>query len=99
MFITTHEPGYFRMLIQLILLAVFILLLGALIIVNPQTIKPGPATVQKAGDSSPIYEGPLLRGYKGVALGMTAQEVRQKFDETAGRPGKVYAFALRVEHS
>ena len=82
MFITTNEPGYLRMLLQLILLAVFIFALGALISVNPQAVKPRPVTVQKAGAPTPAGEQPLLRDYKGVALGMTAQEVRR----TLGQP-------------
>ena len=83
MFISTTEPGYLKMLIQLILLAVAIFALGSLITVNPQRIKPVPARAQKTGTPLHAADQPLLREYRGVALGMTAQEVRLKLGEPA----------------
>ena len=83
MFITTNEPGYFRMLILLILLAVVIFALGSLISVYPQTIKSRPTAAQKA--DLPVADQPLLREYRGVALGMTAQEVRRTPGEPADK--------------
>lgn len=77
MFITTTEPGYLKMLIKLFMLAVGIFALGSLISVNPQRLKPVPATAQKAITPLPAGDQPLLREYRGVALGMTAQEVRR----------------------
>jgi hypothetical protein len=85
MFITTHEPGYLRMLILLILLAVVIFALGSLISVYPQTIKPHPTAAQKAAAGLPAADQPLLREYRGVALGMTAQEVRRTLGEPADK--------------
>lgn len=85
MFITTTEPGYLKILIKLILLAVAIFALGALISVNPQRVKPAPATAQKASTSLPADGQPLLREYRGVALGMTAQEVRRILGEPADK--------------
>jgi hypothetical protein len=83
MFITTHEPGYLWMLFKLILLAVVIFALGSLISVYPQTIKSRPTAAQKA--DLPAADQPLLREYRGVALGMTAQEVRRTLGEPADK--------------
>jgi hypothetical protein len=85
MFITTTEPGYLKILIKLILLAVAIFALGALISVNPQRVKPVSATAQKAGTLLPAGDQPLLREFRGVALGMTAQEVRRTLGEPADK--------------
>jgi hypothetical protein len=85
MFISTSEPGYLKMLIQLILLAILIFALGALISVNPQTAKHAPATAQKTGTSLSADDQPLLREYRGVKLGMTTQEVRRKLGEPADK--------------
>jgi len=86
MFITTTESGYFKALIKLILLAVAIFALGSLISVNPQRVKPVTATAQKASTPLPAAgDQPLLREYRGVALGMTAQEVRRILGEPADK--------------
>lgn len=84
MFISTNEPGYLKMLLQLILLAITVFVIGAFISVSGQTARHG-AAAQRTPASLPADEQPLLREYRGIALGMTAQEVRGKLGEPADK--------------
>jgi len=84
MFISTNEPGYLKMLLQLILLAVAVFFIGAFLTVSAQTNRSGAAT-QKAANALPADAQPALREYRGIALGMTAQDVRGKLGEPADK--------------
>jgi hypothetical protein len=79
MFITTNGRSYLRMLAVLVLLALAVFALGSLLAhAQKNAAKSGPAATPRAGVSAPATEEPLLREYRGVRLGMTADEARLK---------------------
>jgi hypothetical protein len=79
MFITTTDRSYLRMLALLVLLALAIFALGSLL-VRAQTPGSGATTTQ-IGITTSTTDEPLLREYRGVSLGMVAEEARRKLGE------------------
>ncbi|MFL6282762.1 MAG: hypothetical protein ACJ74Q_06305 [Pyrinomonadaceae bacterium] len=86
MFITTNGSSYLRMLALLVLLAHAVFALGSPLAHAQKTAaKSGPAATPHAGVSAPATEDPLLREYRGVRLGMTAEEARLKLGAAADK--------------
>src|SRR5215207_267301 len=88
MFITAGERSYLRVVFELILLALVVFALGSLLTNARQkksAPKPVPAAARPAEDTPPEAAEPLMREYKGVRLGMTAEEARHKLGEPADK--------------
>ena len=74
--ISTHR--YFRPLLELALLALVAWAIsGALVFARPQATNAAPGARKPIGLSETAAQ-PLYREYRGVLLGMTASEARQK---------------------
>ncbi len=88
MFITAGERSYLKVLFELILLALVVFALGSLLTNARQkrsAPKPVPAAARPAEAAPAEAAEPLMREYKGVRLGMTAGEARQKLGEPADK--------------
>jgi hypothetical protein len=83
MFYPNTRRSYLRMLAELILLAIAIFALGSLL---GRSQDKGPTQAgTKLGISTTSNDDPLLRDYKGVTLGMTAEEARRKLGEPSDK--------------
>lgn len=82
MLTATDQRFYLRTLAELVLLALVVFALGSLL-VNAQKGAPktAPAATRTTADNTTDADTPLLRGYRGVTLGMTAEEARKKLGE------------------
>jgi len=78
---------YFRLLLELALFsAATVLVLGLLSLVSAQTRVPSsapPADAQQTAFPAAQLEQPVYREYRGVSIGMTAEQARQRL----GAPG------------
>lgn len=81
MLVTANRRYYLRMLAELILLAIAIFALGSLL-VHAQTPARGAPQI---GISDSTDQEPLLREYRGVRLGMSAEEARSKLGAPADK--------------
>ena len=84
MLTNTHQRFYLRTLAELVLLALVIFTLGSLL-VHAQKNAPKAAAPTQTAAGSADADAPLLREYRGVALGMTAEEARKKLGEPADK--------------
>lgn len=84
MFIATTDRTYLRMLAELVLLALAIFAFGALLVHAQTPSQSGPATAQ-VGINTSTTDEPSLREYKGVKLGMSAEEARRRLGEPADK--------------
>ena len=84
MLTNTNQPGYFRILAELILLALAVFALGSLLVHAQKNTPKTPPAAQTTANSADA-DGPLLREYRGVTLGMTAEEARRKLGEPADK--------------
>jgi hypothetical protein len=73
---TTDRTLYLKKLLLIILFIVAIFALSSLLSVNAQKVRPDTASPKARTILPASGDQPLLREYRGVALGMTAQEVR-----------------------
>lgn len=80
MFIATTERSYLRMLAALILFALVIFALGSLL-----TRAQNDPNIGRLGISATTTDAPFMREYRGVSLGMTAEETRRKLGEPADK--------------
>src|SRR5687767_777097 len=79
---TTNQRFYLRTLAELVLLALAIFALGSLLVhAQKSAPKPAPAPPPQTAPGGPEADQPLLREYRGVRLGMTAEESRRKLGE------------------
>jgi hypothetical protein len=86
MFVTTNGRNHLRMIAELVLLTLTIFALGSLLAhAQKNAAKSGPAATPHAAVSAPAAEEPLLREYRGVRLGMTAEEARLKLGAPADK--------------
>jgi hypothetical protein len=83
MLTNTNQRLYLRILAELVLLALVVFALGSLL-VHAQKHTPKTAPTQTAAGSTDA-DTPLLREYRGVTLGMTAEEARRKLGEPADK--------------
>ena len=84
MLTNTNQRFYLRTLAELVLLALVVFALGSLIVhARKNTPKTAPAAQTTANSAD--ADGPLLRDYRGVTLGMTAEEARRKLGEPADK--------------
>ena len=79
MLTNTNQRFYLRTLAELALLALAVFALGTLL-VHAQKNTPKTAQTQTAAAPADA-DAPLLREYRGVTLGMTAEEARKKLGE------------------
>ena len=84
MLTNTHQRFYLRTLAELVLLALVVFALGSLL-VHAQKNTPKTAPAAQTTANSADADGPLLREYRGVTLGMTAEEARKKLGEPADK--------------
>ena len=89
MFVSTTKRSRLRALPELSILAfVFfafaVFALGSILVRAQKVVRPGPAVGQTDSTTSGSDE-PLLREYKGVGLGMTAEEARGKLGDPADK--------------
>lgn len=80
MFFPSTQRSYLRFMAELALLALIIFALGALLV----RAQDAPAR-QQPGVTTTSNEEPLLRDYKGVAIGMTAEDARRRLGEPADK--------------
>ncbi len=84
MLTNTNQRFYLRALAELVLLALVIFALGSLCVrAQKNTSKTAPAAQTNANSAD--ADGPLLREYRGVTLGMTAEGARRKLGEPADK--------------
>lgn len=84
MLTNTNQRFYLRVLAELVLPALVVFALGSLPVraqKNTPKTAPAPQTTANSADA----DGPLLRDYRGVTLGMTAEEARLKLGEPADK--------------
>src|SRR5688572_7631718 len=88
MLTTTNQRFYLRTLAELVLLALAVFALGSLLVhaqKNAAKNAPAPAPAAQTRVNAPDADGPILREYRGVRLGMTAEEARLKLGEPADK--------------
>lgn len=84
MLTNTNQRFYLRTLVELALLALVIFTLGSLLAHAQKNTPKATAPTQTAAGSADA-DTPLLREYRGVTLGMTAEEARKKLGEPADK--------------
>ena len=84
MLTNTNQRFYLRVLAELVLLAFVVFALGSLL-VRAQKNTPKTTVPTQTAASSADADTPLLREYRGVTLGMTAEEARKKLGEPADK--------------
>ncbi|MDT5272896.1 MAG: hypothetical protein QOH49_5082 [Acidobacteriota bacterium] len=82
---TTDRTLYLKKLPLIILSIVAIFALSSLLSVNAQKVRPDTASPKARTILHAPGDQPLLLEYRGVTLGMTAQEVRLKLGEPADK--------------
>lgn len=80
MLTNTNQRLYLRLLAELVLLALVVFALGSLL-VRAQKNTPKTAPAAQTTANSADADTPLLREYRGVTLGMTAEDARKKLGE------------------
>jgi hypothetical protein len=80
MLTNTRQRFYLKTLAQLFLLALAVFALGSLL-VRAQKNTPKTMAPTQTAASTAEADTPLLREYRGVTLGMTAEEARKKLGE------------------
>jgi len=80
MFVNTTDRSYQRMFVELVMLALAVLVFMA-VAARGQDISPETAT----GISNSTADQPLMRDYRGVQIGMPAEEVRKKLGAPADK--------------
>ncbi|HEX8290241.1 MAG TPA: hypothetical protein VF570_00720 [Pyrinomonadaceae bacterium] len=84
MLTNTHQRFHLRILSELVLLALAVFALGSLLAHAQKNTPKTTAPTQTAAGSADA-DTPLLREYRGVTLGMTAEEARKKLGEPADK--------------
>lgn len=84
MLTNTNQRFYLRALAELVLLALVIFTLGSLL-VRAQKNAPKTTAPAQTATGSADADAPLLREYRGVTLGMTAEDARRKLGEPADK--------------
>lgn len=85
MLTNTDQRFHLRTLAELALLALVVFAIGSLHVhAQKNTPKTAPAATQTTANTTDA-DAPLLREYRGVTLGMTAEEARRKLGEPADK--------------